>query len=59
MFEKALSVDRKKLMWALAIVGINSLFVSGVLQLILNVVIFLLAIWILLVARSERPEGHH
>ncbi len=43
-------------MWALAVIAVNSLFVSGAIQIVLNIAAFLIAIWILLILRREAAE---
>ncbi len=56
LIEKLKMADRKRLMWALALIAVNSLFVTGTIQIILNVAAFLIAIWILLILRREAAE---
>ena len=53
MYEKLVGADRKRLMWALVVLGINSFFVGGTLRLLLNIAIFLIALWILVALRRS------
>ena len=43
-------------MWALAVIAINSLFVSGIIQIVLNIAAFIIAIWILLILRKQAAD---
>ena len=56
MYEKLIMADRKRLMWALAVIAINSLFVSGIIQIVLNIAAFIIAIWILLILRKQAAD---
>lgn len=56
MFEKLMSVNQTKLKWALVVLGINSFFVDGTPRLILNVLIFIIAFWILLALQRNSPK---
>lgn len=48
-----MSVDQSKLKWALIALGVISFFVNGTPRFILNVLIFILAAWILLILRNN------
>ena len=56
MFEKMMAVDQSNLKWALVAIGITSFFVNGTPRLILNVLIFLIAAWILLALRTNSEK---
>lgn len=56
VYEKLLMADRKRLMWALAVIAVNSLFVGGTVQIFLNIAAFIIAVWILLILRHQAAE---
>ena len=57
MIQKLKSTNPSKLKWALVVLGINSLFVSGFLQVGLNVLIIAVALWFLIALQHERNHN--
>ena len=56
MFEKLMSVNVSKLKWALVVLGINSFFFRDTPRLLINIAIFIVALWILLLLQRNSKK---
>ncbi len=57
MLERLKSTNPSKLKWALIVLGLNSLFVRGLVQVALNVAIITVAIWFLIALQHDRNQN--